>query len=682
MIDGTSPSAALGVLYMCLPCCRPSIPLASWSASLASTPTAPSKLHPIFLSCSKITPRTSDRCFSQTCFDIGTHPSSSHSLTATPPDIIPPTFKPVLVQLSSHPHTSTTAANFTSHHNGHSQGFPFVAGLQTPSHRPHDKRPAQIRHLPKHTAAIRRRQGLGQLVHAVRQQAYAFPHILLAVPADHSDSSAVSTNGGGLHLQTILNSQDSPTRFSTGSTGTPKSTRMPSYQVRCANSGTSSTDRQNSLLSSINQTYDQRGSMASSDARASLASTQSLDPTQISFLDSRRSSIDSRVNVALGPTSPYEASNASQTSLASTLQRERGIQMPRPNGALSPMASRTSLGRTVPVPAVGRRAPVITSNPRSGNMPDPHAPAPTPGFAWAFPTSADPDDLDDDDDISPDTSRHGSVAGSSIHTLESGYSTRRYGDGETFACFVVLTDDADHHPLPHRSISNLQGDQSGTGNYSRTPELRVSHKLAERKRRSEMKDLFEQLNRGLPNSPGNKSSKWEILSKVSSKSSAVRADNVAAIEYNAALKQAYDSTSRELEKLRAESEHARRAVEDNANMSGEILAMYQQLMRVDPKGYHVFGARTQALAAGHGQHGGHGPAAGHGHAQDRGQENGVGPGRLGALGASHGPPQGQAPVQAQAQGHGSASMQGHGQRQDLANGAMQGVEYSHGYDRR
>ena len=194
-------------------------------------------------------------------------------------------------------------------------------------------------------------------------------------------------------------------------------------------------------------------------------------------------------HLALQPTSPYESTNASQTSLASGLQQQRGIYpaggQPRSNGTTSHTSPLNGRPRTAINSMPRRQAPPIAP-PGSRPGMNPTASSPTKGQPWAF--AEDPED--DDVMSSPSSSRQGSFA-----------DPNRYH----------------HATLQPRSVTSLQSADSvataGTGNYSRTPELRVSHKLAERKRRSEMKDLFDQLNTSLPNSPGSKSSKWEILTK-------------------------------------------------------------------------------------------------------------------------------------------------------------------------
>ncbi|KAJ3527529.1 hypothetical protein NMY22_g9751 [Coprinellus aureogranulatus] len=85
--------------------------------------------------------------------------------------------------------------------------------------------------------------------------------------------------------------------------------------------------------------------------------------------------------------------------------------------------------------------------------------------------------------------------------------------------------------------------KEGSTPYSRSPELRVSHKLAERKRRKEMKELFDDLRDQLPQDRGMKASKWEILTK--------------AIEYVSHLKGQSQHLLAEVEALRRENEALR-----------------------------------------------------------------------------------------------------------------------------
>ncbi|KAF9081329.1 hypothetical protein BGX23_001013 [Mortierella sp. AD031] len=80
--------------------------------------------------------------------------------------------------------------------------------------------------------------------------------------------------------------------------------------------------------------------------------------------------------------------------------------------------------------------------------------------------------------------------------------------------------------------------QKGDTPYSRSPELRVSHKLAERKRRKEMKELFDELRDALPVDRSLKTSKWEILSK--------------AVDYISGMRENQEEMSKEIDMLRQE----------------------------------------------------------------------------------------------------------------------------------
>ncbi|KAF2397405.1 HLH-domain-containing protein [Trichodelitschia bisporula] len=371
-----------------------------------------------------------------------------------------------------------------------------------------------------------------------------------SISQSQSKHSSAASNLNGLPLQTILNpNEHSPSRSSLQDGYFPSRTPQAS-------------------LPSINHYGHEHLSRASLDV-----------------LDSRRSSVDSRMgatmgHLQIGTPSEYRSQNPSQVSLTSTLQQQRGITEQR-SGPLSPMGPGPMSGRIPP-----RRAPVITPIPRNvSGQPDPTAASPTKGYAWAF-----PDDKQDDEqrrsessgDSSGDRtfpSRQNSLA----HSMTSTYTAdsqlpagqRRFGEDPH----------THHHSIQHRSVSNLQSSDTpsgtGSGNYSRTPELRISHKMAERKRRSEMKSLFEELNNILPNPPGGKSSKWETLTK--------------AIEHVKLLKYGEATARRDLENCRSDLGKLRRHEKEIHDLKAELLATYERLHNLEPNNRQSFGAYGNQL---------------------------------------------------------------------------------------
>lgn len=242
---------------------------------------------------------------------------------------------------------------------------------------------------------------------------------------------------------------------------------------------------------------------------------------------SRRESVDSRINqgfhdMRLGGNSPYASHNQSTTSIQNTLNQQRN---PRP-GLDNLSVHRISNGyqpssdRNPEHPKIIRTAPAITG-PATSNIA--RAAEPTKGQAWAFPEeeiqriSHHEQYLD---------SRRSSIAesiASSQFTTESRLppGQRRLDEPADFNNRLSSTSSdfppVHHHSLQHKQIGDLRDDdaasRTGSQPYSRTPELRKSHKLAERKRRTEMKELFDQLRDLMPQERGSKASKWEILTK-------------------------------------------------------------------------------------------------------------------------------------------------------------------------
>ncbi|KAF2968247.1 hypothetical protein GQX73_g5349 [Xylaria multiplex] len=299
-----------------------------------------------------------------------------------------------------------------------------------------------------------------------------------------------------------------------------------------------------------------------------LSATASIGP------DSRRESVDSRINQGFGDLrlggSPYASANQSTTSIHASLAQQRNprvgldhLSVHRISNGYQPSAERTPEGHPK-----ARTAPAITG-PATSTIA--RAAEPTKGQAWAFPE-------DEMQRVPPGIasgtfldSRRSSVAesiASSQFTADSRLppGQRRLEDGVGPEFQRLSSNSTDfqtvhHHSLQHKQLSDLQSEESSPHNgsqpYSRTPELRVSHKLAERKRRTEMKELFEQLRDLMPQERGSKASKWEILSKAITEHQR-QADHIKQLSthYQNTIAEA-DMLRREMDRLRMENNQLR-----------------------------------------------------------------------------------------------------------------------------
>lgn len=350
-------------------------------------------------------------------------------------------------------------------------------------------------------------------------------------------------------------------------------------------------------------TIDRPQSLESAPNSASLTAAVEYDSM------SRRESVDSRINqgigdLRLGGNSPYATHNHSTTSVHnnhsnhSSFQAQQrqprtgldSLSVHRISNGYQPSAERNPDGQNKVVAV--RTAPAITGPAISQIA---RAAEPTKGQAWAFPEE-EIQRLPSAASQSFVDSRRSSIAdslASSQFTTESRMPNgqRRFDDQASSRLGPIdgPDDNVDyrqsqrlsgasgeyasgeyasgeyptthHHALQHKQLDDLQAEtgsmHAGSQPYSRTPELRISHKLAERKRRTEMKELFEQLRDLMPQERGSKASKWEILTKAITEHQRLQDTVRSATQHSNAISNDMAAIKNELHSLRMENQQLR-----------------------------------------------------------------------------------------------------------------------------
>ena len=329
-------------------------------------------------------------------------------------------------------------------------------------------------------------------------------------------------------------------------------------------------------------TIDRPQSLESAPPSASLSVAADYDHM------ARRESVDSRINqgfteLRLG-NSPYGTHNHSTASVHNTFQAQQrqprntmdSLSVHRISNGYQPNTERNP----DPHSKVTRTAPAITG-PATSQIA--RAAEPTKGQAWAFPEEEIQRIPTVSTSHSLADSRRSSVAdslASSQFTSESRLPSgqRRFDDpvahqGQHNGDVDYLNNSqrlsgasgeyptTHHHALQHKQLDDLQSEtgsiHAGSQPYSRTPELRISHKLAERKRRTEMKELFEQLRDLMPQERGSKASKWEILTKAITEHQRLQDVLRNTQQHQSGLSAEMASMKNELHALRAENQQLR-----------------------------------------------------------------------------------------------------------------------------
>ncbi|KAK0718759.1 hypothetical protein B0T21DRAFT_351557 [Apiosordaria backusii] len=342
-----------------------------------------------------------------------------------------------------------------------------------------------------------------------------------------TDAPVDNSTGSGLGVLSPPSSgfQTSPVDKTPSPTTTTHLLPQPLVSPTNSNMSVASIVSPTTPVSADPRRFDRTQSLDSAPNSAAFGHGELLEPSM-----SRRESVDSRFNQGFGQLglsgSPYASHNQSTTSIHNTLQQQR---LPRANldslatnrisNGYQPNAERKPEGHP------RRVAPTITGPTTSVIA---RAAEPTKGQAWAFPEDDNAMQRVSGPPQSLANSRRSSVAeslASSQYTVDSRLppGQRRLDDPphvpEYHQRLSVASEysTTHHHSLQHKQLSDLQNEEgglhAGSQPYSRTPELRVTHKLAERKRRTEMKELFEQLRDLMPQERGTKASKWEILTK-------------------------------------------------------------------------------------------------------------------------------------------------------------------------